>query len=66
MESCVWKEFMARIMNEEYDWDHNVEVDAVEGPVVCFRKVLEWALRKNGIADVLVRSVIGLYQGANT
>ena len=22
-------------MNEEIDWDHNVERDAVEGPVVC-------------------------------
>ena len=26
---------MDRIMNEENDWDCNVEVDAVEGPVVC-------------------------------
>ena len=26
---------MERIMNEENDWDHNVEGDAVEGPVVC-------------------------------
>ena len=26
---------MARIMNEENDWDRNVEGDAVEGPVVC-------------------------------
>ena len=24
---------MERIMNEENDWDHNVEGDAVEGPV---------------------------------
>ena len=23
------------IMNEENDWDHNVEGDAVDGPVVC-------------------------------
>ena len=22
-------------MNEENDWDHNVEGDVVEGPVVC-------------------------------
>ena len=22
-------------MNEENDWDHNVEGDAVKGPVVC-------------------------------
>ena len=26
---------MERIMNEENDWDHNLEGDAVEGPVVC-------------------------------
>ena len=26
---------MERIMNEENDWDHNVEADSVEGPVVC-------------------------------
>ena len=31
----VWKDYMERIMNEENDWDHNVEEDAVEGPVVC-------------------------------
>ena len=26
-------------MNEENDRDHNVEVDAVEGPVVCVSSV---------------------------
>ena len=31
----VWKNYMERIMNEENDWDHNVEGDAVEGPGVC-------------------------------
>ena len=31
----VWKHDMERIMNEEDDWDCNVEVDAVEGPEVC-------------------------------
>ena len=30
----VWKDYIERIMNEENDWDHNVEGDAVEGPVV--------------------------------
>ena len=29
-------------------------------------KVLEWALRKKGIPEVLVRSVMGLYEGAKT
>ena len=31
----VWKDYMERIMNEENDWDRNVEGDVVEGPVVC-------------------------------
>ena len=30
------------------------------------RTVLEWALRKKGIPDVLVRSVMSLYEGAKT
>ena len=30
------------------------------------RKVLEWALRNKGIPDVLVRSVMSLYEGART
>ena len=31
----VWKDYMERIMNKENDWDHDMEGDAVEGPVVC-------------------------------
>ena len=31
----VWTDYMESIMNEENDWDHNVEGVAVEGPVVC-------------------------------
>ena len=31
----VWKVHMERIMNEENDWDHNVEGDTVDCPVVC-------------------------------
>ena len=27
----VWKDYMEWIMNDESDWDHNVEGDAVEG-----------------------------------
>ena len=30
----VLVDYMERIMNEENDWDHNVEGDTVEGPVV--------------------------------
>ena len=29
----VWKEHMERIMNEENEWNQNVEADLVEGPV---------------------------------
>ena len=32
----VWKDYMERIMNEENEWNYNVEGDAEEGsPVVC-------------------------------
>ena len=31
----VWKDCMEGIMNDENDWDRNVEGDAVEGRVVC-------------------------------
>ena len=30
------------------------------------RKVLVWAMRKKGIPEVLVRSVMNLYEGART
>ena len=29
------------------------------------RKVLEWAMRKKGITEVFVRSVMSLHEGAN-
>ena len=29
---------MGKIMNEESDWNHKVEADAVVGPVVCVSK----------------------------
>ena len=35
----VGKDYMERIMSEENDWDHDVEVEAVEGPVVCVSNV---------------------------
>ena len=43
MENCfsekeigkVWKDFTESIINEENEWDHNVEGDAIEGPVDC-------------------------------
>ena len=32
-------DYMERSMNEENDWDRNVEGDAVEDPVVCVCKL---------------------------
>ena len=29
----IWKEHMEKIMNEENEWDHMVEIDAVEEPM---------------------------------
>ena len=35
-ERCThWKDFVERLMNEENVWEHYVEVDMVEDPVVC-------------------------------
>ena len=33
---------------------------------IVSRKVLEWAMKKNGIPNVLVRSVMSLYEEART
>ena len=40
---------MERIMNDENDWDRNVEGDAVKGPVVCVSReeVLQALNRKS-------------------
>ena len=43
----VWRDNIERIMNEENDWDHNMEGDAVQGPVVCgSREVVFQALNE--------------------
>ena len=34
----VWKNYMERVLSDENDWDHNVEGDAVEGPVICISR----------------------------
>ena len=36
-----WKDYIEWIINEENDWNRNVEGDAVEGPVVCREEVLQ-------------------------
>ena len=54
----VRKDYMERIMIKENDWDHNVEGDAVEGPIVCIRReeVLQ-ALNKNRKRPWTIRSI---------
>ena len=41
-------------------------VDLEKAFVRVPRKALEWAFRKEGISEVLVRSVMSLYEGART
>ena len=44
----VWKGYMERTMNEENDWDHNVEGDPIEDPAVCVcREEVLLALNEN-------------------
>ena len=44
----VWKDYEEIIMNGENDWDCNVELDAVEGQVVCVnREEVLQALNEN-------------------
>ena len=52
------KDYMERIMNEENDWDYNVEGDEVEGPLVCVRReeVLQ-ALNENRKSPWPFRSI---------
>ena len=62
--------FILRRMQEEYHAKGKalymcfVDLEKAFGRVS--RKVLEWAMRKKGIPDVLVRSVMSLYEGAKT
>ena len=58
-EGCkVWKDYVERILDEENDWDHNVEGDAVEGPVVCVSgEELLQALNENRKSPWTFRSI---------
>ena len=53
----VWKEYMERNMNEENDWDHNVEGDAVEGPVDCVSREMLQALSEMKTGNWTFRSI---------
>ena len=57
----LWKDYIERIMNEENDWDCNVEGDAVEGPVVFVsREELLLALNEIRKIPWTFRSIIGV------
>ena len=52
---------MERIINEENDWDYNVEGDAVEGLVVCVsREEVQHALIENRNSTLTFRSILGV------
>ena len=69
MESCVVV-FILKMMQEKSHAKgkkfHMCYVDIERAIDRVPRKVLEWALRKKGITEVLVRSVMSLHEGANT
>ena len=57
----VCEDYMERIMYEENDCDHNVEGDAVEGPVVCVsREEVLQALNENRKSPWTLRSITGV------
>ena len=58
----VWKDYMDGIMNEENEYDHNVEGDAVESPVDCgYRYEVVQVLNemKTRPSDVLLELIVG-------
>ena len=62
--------FIIRRMQEEYHAKgkklHMCFVDLEKAFDRVLRKVLEWAMRKKGLPEVLVRSVMSLYEEAKT
>jgi len=46
-----WKEYMEKLMNEEYEWDHKISVEVKEGPADCIRMDEVRAALKNIGAD---------------
>ena len=55
----VWKDYVERITNEENYWDHNVEGDVVEDPVVCVgREEVLQALYENKKSSWTLRCII--------
>ena len=55
----VWKNYMETVMNEENDWDRNVEGYEVEHPVVCVsRQEVQQGLNENRNSPWTIRSTI--------
>ena len=66
----IYPVFILRRLQEEYNAIgkklYMCFVDLEKASDRVPRKVLEWALKKKEIPDVLVRSAMSLYEGANT
>ena len=63
MEGCVSvrRRWVNSEKNKEDDWDHNVEEDAIKGPVNCVcREEVLWALNENRKRPWTFSSVIGV------
>ena len=62
--------FILRKMQEEHQKNDNklymCFVDMEKAFERVPRKVMEWAMRKKGLSEVMVRAVISLYDGAKT
>ena len=62
--------FIVRRMQEEYQKKNKklymCFVDMEKAFDRVPRKVMEWAMRKKGLSEVMVRAVMGLYDGAKT
>ena len=61
--------FIVRRMQEEYqkkDKMYMCFVDMEKAFDRMPRKVMEWAMRKKGLSEVMVRAVMSLYDGAKT
>ena len=59
----IWKEHMERIMNEEIEWDREVETDVVEGPQekVARNEIVE-AMQKMKSGKATVPSEVSVEQ----
>ena len=62
--------FLVRRMQEEYQKKdkklYMCSIDMEKAFDRVTRKVMEWAMRKKGLSEVIVRAVTSLYDGAKT